>query len=67
MKKTFNKPKSRVAIAKDFQRHISNLQRERGRLYTKALRALKVTDTAAAFVYFFNDQQGHCGFLETLK
>jgi hypothetical protein len=61
------KTKSRLAIAKEYQRQIAKLQRERERLYRKAVRTLKFADTNQAFDWFFNDQQGTGGFLEVLR
>lgn len=55
--------KSRLAIARQYQRLIAKLQREREKLYAKALRELKMQDTNLAFDWFFNDQQGKSEFL----
>jgi mRNA-degrading endonuclease RelE of RelBE toxin-antitoxin system len=61
------KPKTRVAVAKDFQKQIYKLEREQDRLYKRALRTLRVPDTAAAFDYFYNNQTGYNEFEEGLK
>lgn len=58
---------TRLSIAKQYQREIAKLQRERERLYKQALRELKLEDTNLAFDWFFNDQQGHNSFTESLK
>lgn len=50
--------KSRLAIAKGYQREIAKLQKEREKLYAKALKELKIADTHWAWDWFFNDQQG---------
>ena len=57
------KKHTRLQVAKEYQRSIAKLQRERERLYAKALRELKVHDTNLAFDWFFNDQQGQGEFL----
>jgi mRNA-degrading endonuclease RelE of RelBE toxin-antitoxin system len=61
------KTNERVKIAKAFQKQINKLQREREKLFTKALRTLKVPDTNQAWDYLMNDQQGYSTFLEGLK
>jgi mRNA-degrading endonuclease RelE of RelBE toxin-antitoxin system len=61
------KPKTRVAVAKDFQKQIYKLEREQERLYKKALRTLKMLDTNMAFDYFYNNQTGYNEFEEGLK
>ena len=61
------KKKSRLATAREYQRQIAKLQHERERLYKQALRELKLEDTNLAFDWFFNDQQGHNSFTESLK
>lgn len=60
-------PKTRLAIAKGYQREIAKLQKEREKLYKKALRELKVKDDNYAWDYLFNDQQGTSRFLEGLR
>jgi len=50
--------RSRLAIAKEYQRQIAKLQREREKLYARALRELKMKDNNLTFDWFFNDQQG---------
>ena len=60
------KKHTRLQVAKEYQRSIAKLQRERERLYVKALRELKVHDTNLAFDWFFNDQQGQGEFLGML-
>lgn len=60
-------PTTRLKLAKQYQRKIAKLQRERERLYKQALRELKLLDTTLAFDWFFNDQQGHNSFTESLK
>ncbi len=62
-----SKPKSRQQLAKEYQRQIAKLQREREKLYKQALRALKVEDDGYAYDYLMNDQGGHSTFLEGLK
>ena len=57
----------RVAIAKEFQRQIAKLQREREKLFKKAVRTLKVVNDNYAWDYFMNDQCGYSTFLERLK
>lgn len=61
-----SKPKSRVAIAKDFQRQIAKLEAEQAKLYKQALRTLKIKDTGYSWDYFYNDMQGYSSFLESL-
>ena len=51
-----SKPKSRQQLAKEYQRQIAKLQREREKLYKQALRALKVKDDGYAYDYLMNDQ-----------
>ena len=60
------KKHTRLQVAKEYQRSIAKLQRERERLYAKALRELKTLDTNLAFDWFFNDQQGQGEFLGML-
>ena len=58
--------RSRLAIAKDFQRQIAKLQREREKLYAKALRELDMVDRSLTWDWFFNDQSGHGEFVGVL-
>ena len=53
---------TRLQIAKQYQRKIAGLQKERDKLYAKALKELKIADTHWAFDWFFNDQQGQGAF-----
>lgn len=57
------RPRSRLVIARQYQRLIAKLQREREKLYAKALRELKMQDTNLSFDWFFNDQQGRGEFV----
>lgn len=59
--------RTRLAVAKDYQKQIAKLQREREKLYAKALKELKINDTNLSFDWFFNDQSGIGEFVEKLK
>lgn len=55
---------TRMKVARAYQKQIAKLQREREKLYRKALRELKVQDNNDAWYWFFNDQQGISFFAE---
>lgn len=57
---------TRLQIAKDYQRRIAKLQREREKLYAKALRELNMVDRSLTWDWFFNDQSGHGEFVGVL-
>jgi len=59
--------KSRVVVAKEYQRQIAKLQAERERLYARALKALKVPDDNQAWDFLMGNQGGYNVFLEKLK
>lgn len=61
------KPKTRVSVAKDFQKQIYNLEEAQYRLYNKAIKTLKVADTLDAYDYFYNGPGGYNTFLEKLN
>ena len=57
---------TRLQTAREFQREIAYLQRERDKIYKKALKELKIADTNLAWNWFFNDQQGKGEFTGVL-
>lgn len=57
---------TRLSIAKGYQKQITELQKEREKLYAKALRELKIHDTNLSFDWFFNDQSGSGEFVGVL-
>jgi len=59
--------RQRVALARKYKRAIAKLQRERERLFTKALKEVYMDDTPWASDYFFRDQVGYSTFEEHLK
>lgn len=58
---------SPVQIARAYKKQIAGLQRERERLYYKALKELRMLDTISASEYFFHDQVGYSSFEEGLR
>ena len=59
--------RSKAEIARDYQKQIAELEAMQEKLYRKALRALKVPDTAQAFDFMYNNQNGYSSWLEGLK
>lgn len=57
----------RVAIARRYKKQMAKLQRERDRLYAKALKEVGRPDTTNAYDYFYNDQVGFSSFEEDLR
>ena len=58
---------TKLQIAKKCQREIAKLQRERDKLYAKALKELKIANTDLAFNWFYHDQQGEGEFTGVLS
>jgi hypothetical protein len=58
---------TKLQIAKQYQRKIAGLQKERDNLYTEALKNLKMPDTNTAFDWLYGNQTGHGAFTESLK